>query len=427
MRAEQTKGMVVMTSNILDIPKNTIICGDCKDVLATIPDNTFTSVITDPPYGLAFMGKDWDKQLPDVGIWREILRVSKPGATLLAFGGTRTFHRLACMIEDAGWIIQDCLMWIHAMGFPKGGNIAKAVDRELGAEPIVVGYSNQGAKSIFDGGKPRPATLPATLPATMFEGYYTALKPAWEPIILAVKKIEGNYGKNALEHGVAGMNIGASRIGASRRGKARNTSFASGGITPERTGRYPSNLLFSHHDDCTDIECHEDCPVSLLNKQSGPSSSSSYRPPDKGGTGNSVTFCHKTEGHRGYSDNGYASRFFFCAKASPNERTTTNFHPTVKPLKLMAYLVRLLAPPRNAFILDPFCGSGTTLLACKGIGVNFLGIERDQQYAEMARQRLTETVMQTDLFDSVPMTENGLYDSDEITQTALFTDGEQPL
>src|SRR5664280_1876567 len=141
--------------------------GDCLSVMPTLPENSVDSIITDPPYGLDFMGKSWDHGVPGIEFWQAALRVAKPGAILMAFGGTRTFHRLACAIEDAGWEIRDTMCWLYGSGFPKSLDISKAIDKGLGVadEREIIGYKRQGPKSMFDGGKPRPASLPASLPA----------------------------------------------------------------------------------------------------------------------------------------------------------------------------------------------------------------------------------------------------------------------
>lgn len=178
--------------NFPDDYVNQVILGDCLEVMKGIPDNSIAAIVTDPPYALTsggskgFMGQAWDGALPSIEIWQEALRICKPGAHLMAFGGTRTYHRLVCTIEDAGWIVREMLCWIYGMGFPKSTNISKNIDAQLGAEREVVGYTRQGPRSMFDGGKPRPATLPATL----WDGYGSALKPAVEPICLAMKPID---------------------------------------------------------------------------------------------------------------------------------------------------------------------------------------------------------------------------------------------
>ena len=188
--------------------------------LKSMEDNSYDAVFTDPPYGLGFMGNRWDGSVPPVEVWREMLRVCKPGAFLLAFGGTRTFHRLACNIEDAGWKIRDCLMWLHGQGFPKSHNLSKAIDKKLGAKRKVVGQkpnphrgvSAQHRYGFQSPGKNIPITAPGTSEAALWDAYGTALKPAWEPILLAMKPLDGKLAPNALKWGCGGLNIRQTRI-----------------------------------------------------------------------------------------------------------------------------------------------------------------------------------------------------------------------
>lgn len=326
-----------------------IIHGDCLEIMDAYPDNHFTSILTDPPYGLGFMGKEWDSTVPGEKYWSECLRVCKPGAMMLCFGGTRKYHRLTCAIENAGWEIRDCLMWLYGSGFPKSHN-------------------NFG-----------------------LEGYGTALKPAWEPIILAMKPLDGTYAQNIEKWGIGGLNIDASRIEGKlwkshfATGLAKNKFFSDGESkviekNPNSKGRWPANTLF-------DMESAE-----MLDVQSGIGKSA------KGFcNAKKVNSCHKeakglhTTGREisweGYGDSGGASRFFYCAKASPSEREGNN-HPTVKPIKLLEYLLKLIAPPQNALILDPFAGSGSTCVAAKNLGLECVGIEINEDYCEIANARI---------------------------------------
>lgn len=381
---------------------NTIKQGDCLDVLKEYPDNHFTSIVTDPPYGLSFMGKKWDYKVPSVEIWKECLRVLKPGGTMLCFAGSRTQHRMAVNVEDAGFIIKDCLMWIYGMGFPKSLNVGK----KLGGE---------------------------------WEGYGTALKPAYEPILLAMKPNDGTYAANAIKHGVSGINVGASRVGNE---KVVSTPTGSSGSVyaqdkwtknntiGERTEnivRFPANIIL-------DEESGE-----MLDEQTGILKGDSInRKPRTSGKpistfnlGSNHTFpeCTRTE-------NGGASRFFYCAKASKAERNkgcegleekqtkggggtnnteddvcgkygsikakAHNHHPTVKPLKLMQYLLKLVQPPKDGLLLDPFAGSGSTIVAAKSLGFNAIGIERCEEYSKIARARIAATQLpEKDLVDLV--------------------------
>jgi len=404
--------------------KNTrIYLGDCLDVMKTFPDNSISNIITDPPYGLNFMGKGWDKGVPGRIFWEEMLRICKPGAHLLAFGGTRTHHRLMCAVEDAGWEIRDCLMWIYGSGFPKSLNISKALDRAAGAEREVVGITkgksgenlnklvrNSGNDSInakgcgaYGVGAKQvtidiPITAPSTEEAILFSGYGTALKPAWEPIILARKPIKGTVAQNAIEHGTGGLNIDGCRVGyqspadkasatpqgvcTSRSGRLAG-KLQGGGLRatqprPEQIGRWPANVIL-------DEEAGK-----LLDEQSGLLKSGKLSPTNKvkkstGWSGGSYadrvknTFKENSDG---------ASRFFYCPKVSKKERGEGNNHPTVKPIALMRYLCKLLRGPKPGIVLDPFVGSGSTGIACVLEGTPFIGIEKEKEYVKIAFSRL---------------------------------------
>ena len=346
-----------------------IILGDCLEVVKTFPDNHFSAVVTDPPYGLNFMDKKWDHGIPGTEIWAECLRVCKPGGFLLAFGGTRTYHSLTCAIEDAGWEIRDCLMWIYGSGFPKSHN-------HFG-----------------------------------IEGYGTCLKPAYEPIIMAMKPCDGTFKQNAEKWGQAGININACRIATDQnlgRTTSSNTLYEGGWKKIERPnpegGRWPANILFDEE------------ATKSLDEQSGVLTSGSGR---KRSFNSHSLYEHglKSSDQQFQGSSGGASRFFYCAKASSRERNEglqalpyqirgalnatvhgdsrtgkktiqKNNHPTVKPLKLMEYLIKLISPPKDVLILDPFAGSGTTLLACKNLGISGIGIEKEKEYAEIARKRI---------------------------------------
>ena len=293
-----------------------VICGDCREVMAGMDAASVESIVCDPPYGLAFMGKAWDHGVPGVPFWTAALRVAKPGAHLLAFGGTRTHHRLACAIEDAGWEIRDCLMWLYGTGFPKSHNLKG-----------------------------------------QWAGWGTALKPAWEPIIMARKPLVGTVAANVLEHGTGAVNVDGCRVGTEEvLGRAKGGWLKGGyvgGKTPQwnslgttkEGGRWPANLI--------------------LDEQAG-------------------------QIRNAYGDTGGPSRFFYCAKASKAERGEGNTHPTVKPIALMRYLCRLVTPPGGT-VLDPFAGSGSTLLAAQAEGFAAIGIEIDETYLEICKARLRGT------------------------------------
>jgi len=407
-----------------------IVNADSLEHMPTMEAESIDSIVTDPPYGLSFMGKDWDHGIPGEAFWREAYRVAKPGAHLLAFGGTRTFHRLACAIEDAGWEIRDCVMWVYGSGFPKSLDVSKAIDkgegenraRQLkftewmrstgitakqikestgtdmashyltaGSQPAiatadlfdkmrpylpevpeeierlvaertgiewtayknreVVGTRTDVATRIYDNGEGKRLpdeiniTAPATDEAKRWNGWGTALKPAWEPIIVARKPLIGTVAQNVLTHGTGAINIDGSRVGE----------------------RFPANLIHDGSDEATDAM-------------------------------------------------GEAQRYFYCAKASKADRDEglsefelkkggamsgvetregkptnhpyrANHHPTVKPTELMRYLCRLVTPP-DGIVLDPFTGSGSTGKGAMLEGFRFIGIEKEGEYAEIARARI---------------------------------------
>lgn len=319
--------------------------GDCLDILPTLDDESVDAVITDPPYGLKFMGKDWDHGVPGVPYWQAVGGVLKPGAFLVAFGGTRTHHRLMVAIEDAGFEIRDCLMWLHGQGFPKGKS---------------------------------------------------QLKPAWEPIILARKagplpplnidecRIH-TAGSEAKAYTVKRLKPGATleKTGGNWRPKDGESLPWESGREYEGTtkdGRWPANVVLDEE------------AARLLDEQSGHLVSNSGKPFARtaGKTRNSYgAFPGNLTEPGYYGDNGGASRFFYCAKASPSERGRFNDHPTVKPLALMRWLVRLVTPS-GGVVLDPFLGSGTTALACQREGFECIGIERDEHSVEIAARRLMQ-------------------------------------
>lgn len=374
---------------------------NCLEGMRELPADSVDAIVTDPPYNLGFMGREWDtfgksptgtenekerqekakeyaeehkgaprfanshgsgKTTPAQAMafqssmtetFSEALRVAKPGAYLLAFGGTRTYHRLACAIEDAGWEIRDCLGWLYGSGFPKSMDVSKAIDKLLGARREVVGFSKQQQKrtpaistSAYGDykGQSGDITAPATDSAKQWEGWGTALKPAWEPIVMARKPLDGTVAHNVLEYGTGAINIDACRVGT-------ETIITQGGdkfpgvygkyATCEESmhaGRFPANIIHDGSDEAT-------APM------------------------------------------GDASRFFYCAKASKKDRGEGNNHPTVKPQALMQYLIRLVTP-ECAVVLDPFLGSGSTAVAAMATGRHYLGYELLPEYFDIARARL---------------------------------------
>jgi len=382
--------------------KQTMLLGDCLQLMKKLPDNLFDSIITDPPYALEFMGKSWDKVLPSIDIWRECLRVAKPGTILLAFGGTRTFHRLTCNIEDAGWEVRDCIMWLYGSGFPKSHNIAKAIDKKAGKEKIIgkgrAGKTALGQSSAWNktyNPHEYNITEPNTPEANLWEGWGTALKPAWEPIIVAMKPLDGTYVENALKHNVSGLNIDGSRIetsdklsiGSNKRDNA-NINF---GMKDNKEaqqqnpkGRFPANVIL------------DDEAGQLLDEQTGVLKSGTGEISKKSSKildGNNSFALGKESRDYGalhveYGDSGGASRFFYCAKAGKKERGEGNNHPTVKPLKLMEYLCNLTKTPTGGIVFDPFAGSGTTGVACVNTGRGFVGMDKVKEHFDIACKRI---------------------------------------
>ena len=328
--------------------------GDCLDGMRGLDANSVDAIVCDPPYGLSFMGKDWDHGVPGAAFWAEALRVAKPGAHLLAFGGTRTFHRLACAIEDAGWEIRDCLSWLYGSGFPKSHN------------------------GPWGG---------------------TALKPAWEPILMARKPLVGTVAANVAAHGTGALNVDGCRLPTTDKlGGSHVSSRAQGWDRPWKDdpdalergrqrwaeadakanalGRWPANVALD-----------EDA-AAMLDEQSGERPGGAF-PAHRNTSGYSggLNQGATPHGFRSMGDTGGASRFFYCAKASRSERGEGNNHPTVKPIALMRWLCRLVTPP-GGLILDPFTGSGTTGCAAVLEGFRFIGFEREAEYVEIARRRI---------------------------------------
>jgi DNA modification methylase len=344
-----------------------LYCGDNTKILKQLSENIIDTVITDPPYGLRFMSKKWDYNVPTIEFWKELLRIVKPGATLLSFGGSRTQHRMTINIEDAGFVLKDTLMWLYGSGFPKTTDIAKNIDKQKGIKewketmlnPAWRKGNAKNATTSTGWAKPQrpPKPIVETPEAKLWSGYKShGLKPAYEPIIMAMKSNEGSYADNVLKWGVAGLNIDAGRIGA------------------EHQGRFPANILLDEE------------AAKMLDEQSGVSKSRRQRVSNKGsiwGSGND-----KIE-EREHNDKGGASRFFYVAKASKRERGEFNNHPTVKPLKLIEYLVKFTSMPNTEQVyLDPFAGSGTTLVACEKLKRRWIGIELSEEYCEIAKERI---------------------------------------
>jgi site-specific DNA-methyltransferase (adenine-specific) len=419
---------------------NQIIHGDCFEVLKNIPDNYFDSLISDPPAGISFMSKEFDHNKGGMLNWinwlseimAECLRVMKPGACGLAWSLPRTSHWTGMALELAGFRIIDIVHHANGMGFPKGQDISKQLDQLFGEERNVIskvrktpsfderwnyGNSNQTYEQII--------TAPSSPEAKQWDGWKTpALKPAVEDWWLVQKPIsESSIARNILKHGVGGLNIEATRIGVEKndpnnRINPTKSSYSHktvfgvgiGNVTcprgPKDIGRYPANLILSCGANCKGENHSPDCPVTVIGEQSGvsvssdrPRNNSDFKSVAKG-----KEYAHTTFGH---NDQGTAARFFkqlpfdpetipsvyYQAKASPNDRSNNgeikNTHPTVKSRHLMKYLITLITP-ENGIVLDPFCGSGTTALACKELGRNYICIEKEKEYFDIACDRINQ-------------------------------------
>jgi DNA modification methylase len=388
-----------------------VAVGAARNVLAEVPDDSFDAVVCDPPYEYAFMGKRWDATgvAYDVDTWREILRVLKPGGHLLAFGGTRTYHRMACAIEDAGFEIRDSIHWIYGTGFPKSLDVSKAIDKAAGA---------------------------ATPEAAQWSSWGTALKPAHEPIVVARKPLDGTVAACVLAHGTGAINVDACRMATdnalvrpsvSKVGTDAIGPPGGAGTQVEPGGRWPPNVVFTHNSECANAACVDTCPVAELGRQSGTSVSPAKVSRGAGGQHGKLHPIGEQRDVPYHNDTGTAARFFpsfrYVAKPSTREREAgcealpavaaheitgrkegsagqhharagvtgargrRNTHPTVKPIALMRWLVRLVTPP-DGCVLDPFAGSGTTGIACVLEGFDFFGIELDAHHAEIARARI---------------------------------------
>jgi site-specific DNA-methyltransferase (adenine-specific) len=406
-----------------------ILKGNCLDTLKTLPDYSVDSIVTDPPYELGFLGKSWDNSgiAFSTELWAECLRVLKPGGHLLAFSGSRTYHRMVCAIEDAGFEIRDQIMWIYSSGFPKSFDVSKAIDKGIGenrkrqlrftewmrstgitakqideatkthmgyhyitrsTQPLIAtanlfdklrhllpevpeeierlvaertgiewtAYKNRevvGTKKfclIFDASKSIEVdiTAPATPEAQQWQGWGTVLKPAHEPIVVARKPLIGTVANNVLTYGTGAINIDGSRVGTEIR---HNPSNSNDGTTAARwtqgretQGRWPANVI---HDGSDEVLA-------------------------------------------GFPNE--AGRYFYCAKASTSERNAglegiANIHPTVKPLALMRYLIKLVTPPGGT-VLDPFLGSGSTAVAAILEGFEWVGCEMTEEYFPIIEARV---------------------------------------
>lgn len=431
--------------------------GDCLDQLKKLADNSIDAIVTDPPYGLSdhkpsdvmdclaawldgkpyqtkkrgFMGNTWDSWVPGPEVWRECFRVLKSGGHLLAFAGSRTHDLMSIALRLAGFECRDTVMWVYSSGFPKSLDVSKQIDKMAGAEREVVSQhpnpagNKSGGSSLNMSVVGMPSTYNITAPATeaasQWEGWGTALKPAYEPVLLFRKPLSGTVAENVLKHGTGGINIDGCRIGDdvvgwsgaeggsddSTQSKGRNYRMSEGEARPV-TGRWPANFI---HDGSEEVLAL--FPVTKPSN-SKPRNNGEFKSVAKGREAPNTTFGHDDNG-------GSAARFFYCAKASKRDRddgldgfeaAKTNFaagtglrnngdgtprnqipsnknvHPTVKPTDLMRYLCRLVTPP-NGVILDPFMGSGSTGKAAMLESFSFVGIEREAEYLKIAEARIS--------------------------------------
>jgi site-specific DNA-methyltransferase (adenine-specific) len=375
--------------------KARIMIGDCLERLRELEPESVDAVVTDPPYGLGFMGRAWDHAVPSAEVWREVLRVLKPGAHLVAFFGSRTYHRGTVAIEDAGFEIRDQIMWLYGSGFPKSQNLAIALDKRAGAmghrglRLSIRGNRTQGEDLPYASGI--AAHEPITAEAQAWQGWGTALKPAHEPIALARKPFRGTIAANVIAHRTGALNVDGCRIEASaddvaaaavsnRSGLRYCEQSGTGradGVHDMSKGRWPANVC---HDGSDEVE-----------RVFSSSSSTPYRA--NVASGDVLPLSARSAG--GYSDEGSAARFFYSAKADASDRNEglparlRNRHPTVKPVDLMRWLVRLITPPHGV-VLDPFMGSGSTGKAAMREACDFIGCELDRAHAEIAELRIRD-------------------------------------
>ena len=439
-----------------------IINADCIEHMNTMPPESVDSIVTDPPYHLTskngqskgFMGKEWDGGAIAfrTEVWEAALRVAKPGAYLLAFGGTRTFHRMAVAIEDAGWEIRDTVMYVYGTGFPKSHNVSKAIDKEAGAEREIVGQRVHARKGVkiaeertaigagsFGEERIGNVTVPATDAAKQWDGWGTALKPAWEPILVCRKPLDGTVAQNVLAHGTGAINIDGCRVGSDQLGggtmpdlrdvgamskEASGIDKLSFGQNPRPakrkeqsvyTGRWPANLIHDGSDEVVALFPVDKPHKMVRNRTLG------ARPFNNDGKATEYETTETIE-----DSGGSAARFFYCAKANradrdegcemleetrrgamvgnvndgnfltgsgnPRQSMGRNHHPTVKPTALMRYLCKLVTR-LGGVVLDPFCGSGSTGKAAILEGFRFIGIEKEFEYCEIANARISKTDM----------------------------------
>jgi site-specific DNA-methyltransferase (adenine-specific) len=426
--------------------KTKLMLGDNIESLKKLPDNSVDSVVTDPPYGLSFMGKKWDYDVPSVEFWMEIYRVLKPGAHVLSFGGTRTYHRMVVNIEDAGFEIRDQIQWIYGSGFPKSHNIGKAVDKLEGNERELIAEGGHcGVFSHAGNGTPQDIkdyTAKVTKGTSPYEGWGTAFKPANEPICVARKPLsEKSVAENVLKWGTGGINIDGCRVSGESWGSRPNTNkpkLSSYGNTKtiniggeyNTEGRFPANIILecicdevikgekgeikkntinkSFGDNCYgdstnsfeginnykdkgDTHTDPNCPCRLLDEQSGITKTKADLNYKHNKTNSEGDVFQSRGTYTPREDKGGASRFFYQAKVSKAERNMSGkcSHPTLKPIQLMSYLCKLVTP-ENGIILDPFSGSGSTGISALLNDFRFIGMEKEQEYFDIMEKRIAD-------------------------------------
>jgi len=449
--------------------KSKLINSYCLDALKTFPDNYFCSVVTDPPYGLSdepdiadvmkhwikgdsydhkskgFMGKSWDSFVPNPDVWKEVYRVLKPGGYALVFSGTRTLDLMSISLRFGGFKIVNTLMWIFGSGFPKSADISKQVDKKKGTyvKGQISPNSRNSGKSpsgcYNDTVQNKTLSNPQSDEAKLWMGYGSGLKPAYEPIIVAMKSLEGTYADNALKHGVAGFNIDGCRIetdeiisnhsrssvSAKSKGKYGDSSAQETHQTiGQQKGRFPSSIILDEESG------------KILDKQvgivkSGKMKAGQLRNISKGKGGYQGNFPDVATSKETYGDEGGPSRFFYCAKASKSERNAgcedlekittndgrkkdidnpyqrgktlrNNNHPTVKPISLIRYLCRLVKPPKGGVILDLYAGTATTGIACHKEDIAYVLIEKDRDYCGISKKRLKHCESDFEFVDKLP-------------------------
>lgn len=408
-----------------------VVCGDCRDVLKTFPAESISAVVTDPPYGLGrtpdmdevlrhwlaggdyaargggFMGKAWDSFVPGPSVWREVIRVLKPGGHVLSFSGTRTYDLSVLAMRLAGFEIRDQLAWLYAQGFPKSKNVAAAIDKKEG----VIGHRSVSAvtASVFDGSGGRPPDRsvgpyvpPPDSPGAPWAGWGIALKPAHEPIVLARKPLVGTVASNVRRHGTGGINIDGCRLPMSDEDRqkidARKAFNAAPGVAlvgsvngslrptcsaAHKLGRWPANVIL---DEGAGEILDEQAPP-----QYGNPSRFFYCPKTSTGEREAGLDHLPKRGAGELTDRADGSAGLNSPRAEAGRKTKgrANLHPTVKPIALMRWLIRLITPP-GGVVLDPFAGSGSTLCAAIAEGVASVGIELTEEYIPLIEGRIAE-------------------------------------